>query len=97
MDWTNPNVVGHLPHIIQEIDPRPAIDQIREKYIGGWWPFDGFDLKKNADGSYQLEYPGDRPMKELSRATLREETIVLFEYDWVAVINGSAYQIARMD
>jgi len=36
-------------------------------------------------------------MKELSRATLREETIVLFEYDWVAVINGSAHQIARMD
>jgi len=33
MDWTNPRVVGYLPHIIQEIDPRSAIDQIEEKYI----------------------------------------------------------------
>lgn len=97
MDWSNPRVVGYLPHIIQETDPRPVIDQVKERYVGGWWPFEGFELVKNKDGSYQLEYPGDRPMKERSRATLRDETVVLFEYDWVAVINGSAHQIARMD
>jgi hypothetical protein len=97
MDWSNPRVVGYLPHIILEADDRPAIDQIKERYVGGWWPFEGFNLVKNKDGSYQLEYPGDPPMKEQSRAQLRDELVVLFDYSWVAVINKSAHQIARMD
>lgn len=97
MDWSNPLVVCYLPEIIRESDPRSAIEQIKTNYVGGWWPFEGFNLTSNEDGSYQLEYPGDPPMKELSRAQLRNETIVLFQYDWVAVINESGYQIARMD
>ena len=97
MDWSNPNAEGYLPHIILEADNRPAIDQIKERYVGGWNPFEGFDLVKNADGSYELHYPGDPPMKERSRAKLREELIVLFDYSLVAVIHGSAHQIARMD
>lgn len=97
MDWTDVRAAGYLPKIILEADDRPAIDQIKERYIGGWNPFEGFDLVKNKDGSYQLEYPGDPPMKERSRAKLRDELLVLFDYSWVAVINKSAHQIARMD
>lgn len=97
LEWSNPLVVGYLPEIIRESDSRSAIEQIKTNYLGGWNPFEGFDLTELKNGSYQLEYPGDPPMKELSRARLRDETIVLFQYDWVAIIHGKDYRIARMD
>lgn len=97
MEWSNPFVVGYLPRILSESDSRSAIEQIKANYVGGWNPFDGFTLVKNKNGSYQLEYPDDPPMKELSRTKLRDEEIVLFQYDWLAIIHGTDYRIARID
>lgn len=97
LEWSNPFVVGYLPQIITSVDTRSAIEQIKANYVGGWNPFEGFTLVKNKNGSYQLEYPGDPPMKELSRTQLRDEVIVLFQYDWVAIIHGTDYRVARID
>jgi hypothetical protein len=95
--WSNPHVIGYLVNFLNPSDPRGAVAQIGTSYISGWNDFNGFQLNKSGD-RYSLAYPNDRPMRELSRTTMRGETIVLFEYDWVAVIqpNGS-FKVARLD
>ena len=108
--FTNEHLAGMLPMFLDAKDPRGAVAQLHESYAhgGGWQPFKGFTLAKadrNALGVFrpggqflQLEYPEDPPMMEISRGHLREEVIVLFQYNWVAVVQPSGeYEIARID
>ena len=91
--------LGILPQFFDEADPRPARDQIHDRYAhgGGWHPFEGFQLKKGENG-YYLAYPDDPPMREIARAKLRDEWVVLFEYDWVAIIQeDGTYEVASVD
>lgn len=102
LPFTNPDAAGFLPMFFNPHDPRPAKEQAHTAYAhgGGWRPFEGFDLKQPAHfgGGYFLIYPGDPPMYERSRGRLRDELIVLFESDWVAIIQpDGSYEIARMD
>lgn len=88
-----------LPTFFSEDDPRPAKEQAHEAYAhgGGWWPFEGFELVKVGE-KYQLQYPEDPPVRELSRAKLRDETLVFFEFSWFAIIQpDGSFQVARMD
>jgi len=95
--FTNQRSAGYLPRFFNEADPRPAIEQIKANYIGGWWPFKGFDLAGKND-VYALKYPGDRPMRLVSRGLLRDETILLFEHDWVVVLQkDGTWECSRMD
>lgn len=106
-DWTlsphaHPSALGILPLFLSEADPRPAATQLHEAYAhgGGWQPFKGFTLgRPEADPlTWALEYPGDRPMEAVGFARLRDETVVLFEYSWVAIVAADgAWQVARMD
>lgn len=99
MIWTNRDLAGLLPEFLSEHDPRPAKEQIHENYRhgGGWFDFSGFTLELSS-GVASLHYPGDRPLLEVARTALREETIVLFEYDWVAIIQpGGDFAVARID
>jgi len=42
--------------------------------------------------------PGDPPFKPLAQAKLRDELIVLYEADFVAVIQPDrSFEVARMD
>lgn len=98
--FTNPQYTGFLPQFLSELDPRGAVEQIDAHYQhgGGWHDFEGFALTGNSEQGYALEYPEDPPMLELSRAQLRDETIVLFQYEWVAVIQSDgAFRVARID
>lgn len=99
MIWTNIEAAGLIPEFLSEHDPRPAREQIHENYAhgGGWNSFHGFELRQH-DGRYAIYYPGDPAMREVSRTSLRDELIVLFQYAWLAVIqpNGT-YEIARID
>jgi len=91
--------LGILPQFFDEADPRPAREQINENYAhgGGWHPFEGFELGQDKKG-YYLDYPEDPPMREIARAKLRDETIVLFQYDWVAIIQkDGTFEIASVD
>lgn len=95
-------IVGLLPLIFSEDDPRPAREQVNERYAhgGGWHRFEGFTLHgiEHEPKEMWLDYPGDPPMKSLAWAKLRNELIVLFQFSWVAIIQDDGeYEISRMD
>lgn len=102
MIWTllhpdaHPDMLGFLPGMLNENDPRPAREQFNSNYRqgGGWRPFKGFTMLP--DGN--LAYPGDPPMPLLAETKLRDETIRFYECSWVAIMqpDGSC-EIARMD
>lgn len=96
----NPAAVGIIPEFLSEADPRPAIAQLHANYAhgGGWRDFEGFTLAGGEDEPYRLEYPDDPPMKEIARTKLRQETIIIFQYSWVVVIEAdTGWRCARMD
>lgn len=100
LKFTDMRVVGFIPQFLDESDPRSAVEQIDTAYQhgGGWRDFKGFQLAGGGGDPYFLTYPGDPHMRELSRATLRDETLVFFKCSWLAVIqpNGS-FRVARLD
>lgn len=101
MKWTNQHLAGLLPQFLSEYSEDDAVTQLDASYAhgGGWRDFDGFKLTFLEGGSiYQLEYSGDRPMRQIASTKLRDEKIVLFEADWVAVIQpDGSFRVARMD
>jgi hypothetical protein len=99
--WTmlHPNMtpehLGFLPAMLSEANPASAREQLDSGYRqhGGWTPFKGFHLA--ADNS--LLYPGDPPQKPIAATTLRDELILLYESDWVAIIQPDrSFEVARM-
>ena len=99
--FTNSRAVGYIPEFFSENDPRSAREQLHENYAhgGGVRPFPGFTLQSwQSPGEAYLSYPGDPPMREVSRATLRDETIIVFDYSWLAIIQPSGdHIITRVD
>jgi len=99
--WTDIDAAGYLPEIISDRDPRPVRQQIESNYAhgGGWNPLSGFSLHLNQGiGCAKLLYPGDPAMHECSRTHIRDELVILFECDWVAVVqNDGSFAATRMD
>lgn len=89
-------VTGYLPSFLSEDDPRPAREQIDANYGhgGGWRPFlMGMTLKGNA-----LHFPGDPPYPLVAKAKLRDETLLLFKFSWLAIVQpDGSYEIAMVD
>jgi hypothetical protein len=82
----------YLGKFLYENDPRPAKVQLDERYVGGFMSFPDFEL---VDGC--MVYPGDPPMRPIAEAMLRHERIVLYEGEWVAIIQpDNSFEIARM-
>lgn len=98
--FTNPHHTGLLPTFFSEGDPLSAKEQVHQAYThgGGWNSFPGFTLCNWEKGPATIEYAGDPSMREMSRAKLRDETIILFESAWLAIVqpNGD-FDIARVD
>ena len=97
--FTNFAAWGMIPSMLSAHDERSAKEQINENYAhgGGWRSFAGFTLSEHDDG-YRIDYPEDPSFRELGRAKLRDEKIVLFEASWVAIIQpDGTYEISRMD
>lgn len=87
--------LGLLPSFFREDDPRPAREQINERYISGWHPMPGCGLR---DGTRYMVYPGDPPAHFRAVTMLREEQIVLYEHDWLAIVQrDGSFEIARID
>lgn len=99
MNWIvmHPEVnLGLLPNFLSEDDPRSAKEQLNENYAhgGGWLPMEGFKLTSRG----RLSYPGDPPLRALAVTKLRHEAIVLFEHEFVAIIQpDGTFEVARMD
>jgi len=92
--------------IILNSDERTAEDQLADRYAhgGGYAPFDGFTLSDWgwdawADGSMAtMIYAGDPPVTEVSRAALRDQTLILFEHSWLAIIEkDGSFTVTRVD
>ena len=99
--FTNPHYAGFLPQFFSEEDPRSAAEQLHASYAhgGGYHPFGGFKLYDvDSEGKAYLIYPGDPPMREFSRAKLRDETLILFEYGWLAIVQKDGrFTVTRVD
>jgi hypothetical protein len=88
--------VGFLVYMLDDDDEDKATVQLDKHYQhgGGWQPFEGFTLRDDDS----IKYPGDPAYKPVARTKLRDETIVVYEHGWVAVIQPDrSYEICRMD
>lgn len=94
------DMLGFIPDFLNEADPRPAREQLDSNYQhgGGWSAFQGFTLITDGPVPVGLEYPGDPMMRALAMVKLRDESVVLFEHAWVAIIQpDGSYEVSRMD
>lgn len=84
--------LGIIPEFILADDPRPAHEQINERY--GWNPHLPGKWQMNQDD--WLLYPGDPPLEPLAFTWLRDEKIIVYSYGWVAIVTGEAFSVARL-
>jgi len=100
-EFSNPMLIGLIPEIITDRDPRPVHEQIESGYAhgGGWRPMPGFRLTcSSVAGKSVLNYPVDPALHEISRAQIGEELVMVFDCDFVVVVaaNGG-FAVTRMD
>jgi hypothetical protein len=99
--FTDMEAAGLLPDFFGEADPRPAREQLHENYAhgGGWHPMKGWRLEHVGHlGLARAYYPGDPPMRELSRAVFRKELLILFQGSWLAIIQpDGSFEMGRCD
>jgi hypothetical protein len=89
-----PEHLGFIPSFLDPDDERPAAEQFDARYQSGWRPQTKFVLL--ADN--RLKYPGDPPIRPLAVTKLRDEVIVLYEHEVVAVIQPDrSFEACRMD
>lgn len=88
--------MGLIPLMLSTADPRPAREQLDSAYGhgGGWQPMPNFKMTKDEN----LVYPGDPPTKPFAELQLRDERVVLYEHEWVAIIQrDGSFEVSRMD
>ena len=89
--------VGLIPMFLFDQDPRPAKEQFNERYShgGGWRPNTGWTMRKE---DRSLKYPGDPRLHPLAEMKLRDETILVYEYGIVAIVQpDGSFEASRMD
>lgn len=105
--FSNMQAAGMIPAFLNVDDARPAKEQIAAEYIAGWQHFDYFSHISGVDtpGHAKLHAkagedgePLDPPMPEISRAKLRDETLILFECEWLAIVQpDGSFEVQRCD
>lgn len=97
MDYAELEQWGLIPSFLDPLNPAPAAQQFDANYTfgGGWRPFKGhtFDPVK-----LTLKYPGDPALTAISKLQFRDETIYLFDYAWVLILQkDGSWEVSRMD
>ena len=88
--------LARIPEMLDLTNPALARDQFNANYQhgGGWRPRDMFTL--GDDDS--LGYPGDEPLHPLAEITSRDERVLIYELNFVAVIQPDrSFEVCRMD
>ena len=88
---------GLIPHMLREADSRPAAEQFNERYAhgGGWRPMAGWSYDESTG---EISYPGDPALSPIASIGLRDETIIIYQHAWVAIIQANGdLEVARMD
>jgi hypothetical protein len=93
-------VLGWLPLLLDDHDPRPASEQFDDRYRhgGGWHPIPGFTLPNRE--TLFLHYDGDPLYQPIAVAILplTRETIVFYRHEWVAVFKPDrSFEVSRID
>jgi hypothetical protein len=98
-----PNQIGFIPDWFRNGDDvPPAQEQANAGYMQtGACPYTPtsveFKLVRRGD-VYELQYPEDPPYKEMARTTIGDETVVVFEMAWVAIIQpDESFVVAHCD
>lgn len=89
-------LMGLIPHFLDEYDPRPAAEQFNERYAhgGGWSPMKGWTMPT----TLHIEYSGDEPLHALAEIEFRNEAILVFPHAWVCIMQpDGSFEVARMD
>jgi hypothetical protein len=86
--------LGLLPSFLNENDPRPAAEQFNDRYMfGGWHPMAGFKMNGR-----RLKYPGDPALLPWAEIHFRDELILVYPGDWVAIVQpDKSFEVCRMD
>lgn len=95
-DERGAQLLGYIPQFLSEKDPDDAVAQLHKHYThgGGWHSFKGHTMGKD----HSLKYPGDPPMYPIAETQLRDETILVYDHGWVAVMQkDGSFDVARMD
>jgi hypothetical protein len=97
---TMDELLGLIPAIIRQEDPRPVREQVADRYAhgGGWHPF-GQGAWRLGSGM-KLQFPGDPAMKPLAATTmpLSGEVVYLYAHSMILVMNSDHnYEVSRMD
>jgi hypothetical protein len=91
-----PEMLGFLPSFLSEDDPDPAREQIDKHYAhgGGWRSMTGFKVSP----SKALLYPGDPALQPLAQTKLRDELIVFYDCEIVAIFQpDGSFDAARIN
>lgn len=90
------DVIGDIRYFASEGNPAPLREQFNKMYShgGGWNPFKGFKM----DDKNILTYPEDPPLYPMAQAKFRNQTICVYQYGWVAIIEEDrTFEVSRMD
>lgn len=92
--------LGLLPAIFNPADPRPAREQIEDRYAhgGGWRPYGkGKWTIDYADGG-TLRYPEDPAMRPWAALELNDEMVLVYDCSIIAVVQrDGTFDVLRMD
>ena len=107
--WTNPGIAGLLPAIFLQSDPRPAAEQLNDRYAHGggfmptpdgaaWTYLSGEPAALTWRDLDDQDYVED--FAEVSRAQLplTGETLILFDAAMLVIAKqDGSYQLTRVD
>jgi hypothetical protein len=85
-DGVTPEALGFLVTFWNVHDQRSAQEQADANYGMGSFDVGKSTLHGSRETTYELHYPEDPPLLEMARTELRDELIVLFEAEFVAII-----------
>ena len=91
-------LMGYIPNFLDDNDPRPACEQINEKYSygGGWSPL--VPKRWTMLSGERLKYPEDPPLSPMCELRMRDERIVLYPSSVVAIIQpDGSFEVCRLD
>lgn len=88
--------VGFIPTFLDLDDPRPAKEQIAERYVSGWFPFEGHNL--NIEDGMILTFEDDPPMWPIAFAVMHDDLVFVYPHGWTMLFHKDGkWEIARLD
>jgi hypothetical protein len=98
-DLSQIGAIGYIPDMIDPTSEVRFQDQLNITYAhgGGWRPFKGF---KFAPSTLEIKYPGDPAHLPIASIKGLTQTLVIYPYGWVGIIDDATpelIEISRMD